>query len=105
MYALFRNVPLRNLISMQVPASLVHFVIAKLFYKFHSFTLECLAFGTWFAIDGVVIGIRRLWFDRRSTVPIPDVPLYSQDLDNSLVEAGFYAAEEFAVTRMPRRVR
>ena len=34
---------------------LVAFVIAELFYKFHSFTLECAAFlATWFVLDGAL---------------------------------------------------
>jgi len=34
---------------------LVAFLIAELFYKFHSFTLECAAFlATWFVLDGAL---------------------------------------------------
>jgi hypothetical protein len=55
MYTLLRSVPIRQLFAMQAPAFLAAFVIAELFYKFHSFTLECLAFlATWFVIDFVV---------------------------------------------------
>lgn len=67
MYELVRSSTLRHLLSSQVPAAGVSLVIAELFYKFHSFTLECLAFlGTWFVVDLVLrapslirAGIRR----------------------------------------------
>jgi hypothetical protein len=69
MYTLFRSVPLRELLATQAPVLLVSFVIAELFYKFHSFTLECLAFlATWFVIDVVVSGARRL-LHRDVTMP------------------------------------
>jgi hypothetical protein len=59
MYTLLRSVPWRTLISTQAPALLASFVIAELFYKFHSFTLECLAFlATWFAIDALLTRLR-----------------------------------------------
>jgi hypothetical protein len=35
-----------------IPTGLAALVVAELFYKFHSFTLECLAFlATWYALD------------------------------------------------------
>jgi hypothetical protein len=65
MYTLFRSGPLRSLLAIQAPALFLSFVIAELFYKFHSFTLECLAFlATWFAIDAGLSAIRRLWLAR-----------------------------------------
>ena len=52
MYTLLRSLSGRQLAMMQAPAFLAAFLIAELFYKFHSFTLECLAFlATWFLID------------------------------------------------------
>lgn len=52
MYTLIRLIPLRQLLWQQVPALGGSLLIAELFYKFHSFTLECLAFlGTWYAVD------------------------------------------------------
>lgn len=55
MYTLIRSLPLRELLLEQLPAFLISFVIAELFYKFHSFTLECLAFlVTWYIIDFVI---------------------------------------------------
>lgn len=38
-----------------MPALVCSIVIAELFYKVHSFTLECLAFlSTWFLIDALL---------------------------------------------------
>jgi hypothetical protein len=72
MYTLIRSIPLRTLLSTQAPALLASFVIAELFYKFHSFTLECLAFlATWFVIDAAVTAARDLWIGRRGEVPGP----------------------------------
>lgn len=65
MYTFFRTVPLRELLVTQAPAFFISFVIAELFYKFHSFTLECLAFlATWFVIDAAISGVRGFWNDR-----------------------------------------
>jgi hypothetical protein len=72
MYTLIRNIPLHQLLTLQAPAFLVSFVIAELFYKFHSFTLECLAFlATWFAIDAVVSIARNAWTERSPSSPVP----------------------------------
>lgn len=62
MYTLFRSLSGRQLVTTQAPAFLAAFLIAEFFYKFHSFTLECLAFlATWFIIDlGVTIVGSRL---------------------------------------------
>jgi hypothetical protein len=70
MFTLFRSVPMRTLLATQAPALLLSFVIAELFYKFHSFTLECLAFlVTWFVIDAAVTGVGSLWQERRGSLP------------------------------------
>jgi hypothetical protein len=72
MYTLFRSVPLRSLLATQAPALLLSFVIAELFYKFHSFTLECLAFlATWFAIDVVLTTVNGFWSERARSAPRP----------------------------------
>lgn len=60
MYALVRSLPVRRLLAEQVPVLAFAFVVAELFYKFRSFTLECLAFlVTWFVADLVVQQFRR----------------------------------------------
>ena len=52
MYTLIRSMPVRRLLSEQVPALGSSLIIAELFYKFHSFLLETGAFlATWFVID------------------------------------------------------
>ncbi len=55
MYSFISCMPMRQLILQQLPALVVSLVIAEAFYKFHSFTLECVAFlVTWYAIDGFI---------------------------------------------------
>ncbi|KPJ93421.1 MAG: hypothetical protein AMJ55_08010 [Gammaproteobacteria bacterium SG8_15] len=54
MYQLLRQIPAQQLLLRQLPSFLVAFLIAEMFYKFHSFTLECAAFlVTWFVIDAL----------------------------------------------------
>lgn len=49
MYTAMRDLG-RKFVADEAPAFAVAFVVAELFYKFHSFTLECLAFlATWYA--------------------------------------------------------
>lgn len=53
MYSLIHSYPLRTVLTEHLPALAIAFGIAEVFYKFHSFTLECLAFlGTWYLLDG-----------------------------------------------------
>jgi hypothetical protein len=55
MYTLIRSLPLNRLVSEQLPAFAISFVTAEMFYKFHSFTLECGAFLlTWFVFDALI---------------------------------------------------
>ncbi len=52
MYTLIRTLPVERLAFEQLPAFATAWVIAELFFKFHSFTLECAAFlAVWFALD------------------------------------------------------
>ena len=52
MYALITSIGLRQMLLEQIPTIGVCFIIAELFYKFHSFTLECFAFlATWYILD------------------------------------------------------
>jgi hypothetical protein len=64
MFTLTQNLPARDLLLYQAPTLVLSLVIAELFYKFHSFTLECVAFlATWYVLDFVrklvVDGLRR----------------------------------------------
>lgn len=59
MFTLAKLLPIRQLLAEQVPAITASFFIAELFYKFHSFTLECLAFlATWSVLDGLINLVR-----------------------------------------------
>ena len=59
MFSLIRALPLSSLILEQAPAFGLSLIIAEMFYKFHSFTLETMAFlGTWFVVDGVISFVR-----------------------------------------------
>ena len=62
MFELVRSVPLRHLFARQAPALVASLVIAELFYKFGSFTLECLGFlATWFVLDAMLSGLARMF--------------------------------------------
>ena len=55
MYSLFSRLPFSLVASRELPALFASFVIAELFYKFHSFTLECAAFlATWYVLSWIV---------------------------------------------------
>jgi hypothetical protein len=55
MYSLIRSVRARQLILTEAPSAVLSLLIAELFYKFGSFTLECMAFlTTWFAMSGAL---------------------------------------------------
>ena len=55
MYTLIKSIPLHRLILEQGLAFGFSLLMAELFYKFHSFTLECLAFlATWYVVDFVI---------------------------------------------------
>ncbi len=61
MFTLLRELPLRRLLAEQLPTLSAAWLVAELFYKFHSFSLECAAFlATWFVFDAAVQGIKRL---------------------------------------------
>jgi len=52
MYSLLSRLPLSEVASRELPALGISLVIAEVFYKFHSFTLECVAFlGTWYGLS------------------------------------------------------
>lgn len=52
MYQLLQGRSLKSLSIDALPPLAVAFIVAELFYKWHSFTLECAGFlATWFALD------------------------------------------------------
>ena len=54
MYTLLRHARSRDGLMVEGPAAAIALVIAEVFYKFHSFSLECVAFlGTWLAISWI----------------------------------------------------
>ncbi len=66
MYTLIHNVGLRKGLLAEAPSLLVAMMVAELFYKFHSFTLECLAFlPTWFAVSYLDTCVRSVWLGKQ----------------------------------------
>lgn len=60
MYTLLRLLPPKRLAYEQLPALLTAWIIAELFYKFHSFTLELGAFlATWLVLDALIQTLAR----------------------------------------------
>ena len=60
MFELLRSSTLRQLLARQAPALVISLVVAELFYKLGSFTLECLGFlATWLVLDAVFAQIGR----------------------------------------------
>jgi hypothetical protein len=50
MYTLIQRAGLRGALTAEAPTLFLSMLLAELFYKFHSFTLECAAFlATWYA--------------------------------------------------------
>lgn len=66
MFTLIQLMPVRRLLLEQLPALAISFLIAETFYKFHSFTLECVAFLlTWFVVDALFQLGRRWLLSRK----------------------------------------
>jgi hypothetical protein len=52
MFSLVKELGVQVALKREAAPFLVAFLIAEFFYKFHSFTLECLAFlATWFLLS------------------------------------------------------
>ena len=55
MYTLIRHAGVRQSLFAEAPSLAVSMVAAELFYRFHSFVFECLAFlATWVAVSYLV---------------------------------------------------
>jgi hypothetical protein len=66
MYTFLRLLPVKRLTYEQLPTLAIAWVIAELFFKFHSFTLECAAFlAAWLVLDVLVQEIVRPLFARK----------------------------------------
>ena len=62
MYSLVHRLELRCGLAIEVPCLLASMLVAELFYKFRSFTVECLAFlATWFVFSGITYAVLRLF--------------------------------------------
>lgn len=60
MHRFLKSMTLRQIFAEQLPALTLSMLIAEFFYKFHSFTLECLAFlATWYVIDLVITAVTK----------------------------------------------
>ena len=65
MYSYVRQAGIPTVLAQEAPALVTAFVIAELFYKFHSFTLECGAFlATWWLLDYTLVALRRRFAGR-----------------------------------------
>jgi hypothetical protein len=52
MYHMMRSLGVKDTLRRELPAAAVAFLIAEVFYKFHSFALETLAFlATWWVLS------------------------------------------------------
>jgi hypothetical protein len=72
MFSLIRSVPLRHLLLEQVPALGISLIVAEVFYKFHSFTLECMAFlATWYVVDAA-FALSKQWLSAKDSTAAPE---------------------------------
>jgi hypothetical protein len=72
-FSLLFQRPFSQFSRFEIPAFAVSLAIAELFYKFHSFSLECLAFlATWCALGGLLCWALGQW--RPSPAPDRSVP-------------------------------
>jgi hypothetical protein len=54
MYSLFSRLGILGAVKNELVPLVASIVIAEMFYKFHSFSLECLAFlATWYVLSAV----------------------------------------------------
>ncbi len=69
MYIMLRANGWLSTISHEVPAGLAALAFAEVFYKFHSFTLECLAFlATWYVFSWIESLASALFRNRKKGV-------------------------------------
>ena len=62
LYSYVKQAGIPTVLAQEAPAFVASFVIAEMFYKFHSFTLECAAFlVTWYVfswVQSLIVGSR-----------------------------------------------
>ena len=67
MYTILKHISLKKLASSELPALGLSFIIAEAFYKFGSFTLECIAFlGTWYLASYL---FNTVFVKKKNTIP------------------------------------
>ena len=83
MFQILQSLGTQQILVRQVPTLVATLTIAEVFYKFHSFTLECLAFlATWFVLDAgveTVAGRKRNPYE--SVVAPPPCPASTEGPD------------------------
>jgi hypothetical protein len=61
MFTLLRVLSVRRIVIEQLPSLAGAWLVAELFYKYHSFSLEAAAFlATWFVFDGLIQLVKRV---------------------------------------------
>lgn len=61
MYRMVKANGLVTTIGQEAPTGIAAFIIAEFFYKFHSFSLECIAFlATWFVFSWIASKVSAL---------------------------------------------
>lgn len=62
MYSLFKQPGIKKQLAFELPVIGISLITMELFYKFGSFTLECLAFaGTWFIASLIIDKIQKIF--------------------------------------------
>ena len=60
MYSYVKQAGLPTVLAQEAPAFAASFVVAEVFYKFHSFTLEAVAFlVTWYVLGAIAERLQR----------------------------------------------
>ena len=93
MHQLTRSYGFRRTMFREAPTGLLAFLLAELFYKFHSFALECIAFlATWYVFSWILFHFQMDSNDARPVVLKPSTRIllehYLQSLKRPAVPGG-----------------
>ena len=70
MYTLLHNIGIRKGWVAETLSLVLSLLVAEMFYKFHSFTLECVSFlATWYAVGSLFALVRNARSAKRQDVP------------------------------------
>ncbi len=62
MYSYLRSLKLKQAVLVEAPSVTLSIIVAEIFYKFHSFTLECVAFlVTWLVVSSMLASATSLF--------------------------------------------